>query len=414
MPAKGSPIHNEFSWCEVSVGRLRANVELLKGGLEEGASMGVVIKSNAYGHDMKIAALALRDIAELLIVFSVSEALAVRACTGEGRVLVVGPPTPDDGQLDEALRSGIELTVAKGAWIPRILASSERTGTKAQLHLKLETGTNRQGMDRAELFELAGHLKEDPRAVVRGISTHFADIEDTLDHSYAQSQFERFSEVSSELVRFLGREVERHCANSAATLLWDRTHGSFVRVGLAAYGFWPSRETFLAVRMQKKEEQTLRLEPILEWNSKISEIRSIKAGDYVGYGRSFRCTGDSRIAVVPVGYADGYRRSLSNKGHMLVSGVRAPIRGRVCMNMTMIDVTDIPEAEIGTSVTLLGVQGSERISAEDLADWMDTINYEACTSISNSIRRRAVDVPEDLLPQFVKFDVPVRSSDAEA
>jgi alanine racemase len=381
-------------------------VERLKNCLEPGAKMGVVIKSNAYGHGIKIVSLALREEAEVLIVFSISEALAVRAWTGEGRILVVGPPSPTESDLDEALRQGIELTVAKGAWLGAIFAAAERSGATAELHLKLDTGTNRQGMATEELMSVAMHLLDDPRVHLRGISTHFADIEDTLDHSYAQTQFERFTETADSLDSLLGTKVERHSANSAATVLWPRTHGSFVRAGLASYGFWPSRETFLAVRTKNNEGLSPRLEPVLEWTSRVTEIRQLNAGDYVGYGRSFRCTGETRIAVVPVGYADGYSRSLSNKGHMLADGVRAPIRGRVCMNMTMIDVTDIPDVQIGTEVTMLGSQGSEVITAEDLADWMGTINYEVCTSIAASIPRIAVDVPEELVAPYESAGVP--------
>jgi alanine racemase len=176
-------------------------------------------------------------------------------------------------------------------------------------------------------------------------------------------------------------------ANSAATILWSQTHASLVRVGIAAYGLWPSKETYAKVLQtfaDQGEGFIPNLQPALSWRSRIVQVKPVPTGGYVGYGRTFRAACPIQIAVLPVGYHEGYDRRLSNLGYVLIHGKRAPICGRICMNMMMVDVTHIPQAKVGTVVTLLGSDGEERISAEQLAGWMGTINYEVVARIHPS------------------------------
>ena len=158
-----------------------------------------------------------------------------------------------------------------------------------------------------------------------------------------------------------------------------------VRAGIACYGMWPSTEAYVSAVVAGRERCDLR--PALTWKSRIAQIRPTPAGEYVSYGRTFRTTHPTSLAVVPVGYYDGYSRSLSNLAHVLVRGVRAPVRGRVCMNMIMIDTTHIPDASAGDEVVLLGRQGDEQVTAEQMAGWADTINYEITTRINERIAR---------------------------
>ena len=175
-----------------------------------------------------------------------------------------------------------------------------------------------------------------------------------------------------------------HAANSAATLTWPQAHADLVRVGIAAYGLWPSRETYATVlerRMGAGESSIPQLRPVLSWKARVAQIRAVAEGEYIGYGRTFRATYPMRIAVLPVGYYEGYDRRFSNVGHALINGVRAPVRGRVCMNMAMVEITHITGVEQGSIATLLGRDGEEELSAEAWADWMKSINYEAVTRI---------------------------------
>jgi len=180
----------------------------------------------------------------------------------------------------------------------------------------------------------------------------------------------------------------KHCANSAATMLFPKTYFDMVRVGISAYGMWPSNETRVAVAREVDRE--IVLEPVLTWKTLIAQIKDVPVGEYVGYGCSSRVSRDSKIAVLPTGYYDGYDRKLSNQAYVLINGKRAPLRGRVCMNMIMVDVTDIPESALEDEVVLLGSQGDETISAEQLGGWIGTINYEVTTRINERITRIVV------------------------
>jgi alanine racemase len=168
-----------------------------------------------------------------------------------------------------------------------------------------------------------------------------------------------------------------HMSCSAAALLWDRSHHDIARVGIGAYGVWPSKETLVAVRQRGREEVTL--SPAVTWRVAVSQVRRVPAGETVGYGRSWKAMTDSRIAILPVGYSDGWPRALSGRGHVLIRGRRAPLVGRICMNLCMADVTHIPETEAGDPAVLLGRQGDDIITPEMLADLLGTIPYEVLT-----------------------------------
>ena len=226
---------------------------------------------------------------------------------------------------------------------------------------------------------------------LEGLTTHFADIEDTTDHRFADRQLAQLLEAR---VATGGDDLLLHSANSAATLLDERTHGDLVRVGIAAYGLWPSKETQAAwLERRMSSSSTLPpgdspvLTPVLSWRARLTQVKDVAAGGYVGYGRTFRATHATRIAIVPIGYHEGYDRRLSNVAHVVVDGVRCPVRGRVCMNMMMIDVTDAPAARPGAVATLLGDDGDERVSAEQLAAWMGTIHYEVTSRVHPAVPR---------------------------
>jgi alanine racemase len=181
----------------------------------------------------------------------------------------------------------------------------------------------------------------------------------------------------------------RHLACSAAALLFKRTHLELVRIGVSFYGFWPSRETM--VSMKNGNARGIGLQPALSWKTRLAQVKEVPAGTDVGYGCTYRTTRRSRLAVIPVGYYDGYDRGLSNAGHVLVRGRRAPIRGRVCMNMTIVDVTDIPDAVLEDEAVLIGRQGDELITADMLAGYCGTIHYEIVSRIHPEIPRVLVD-----------------------
>jgi len=239
-----------------------------------------------------------------------------------------------------------------------------------------------------ELEDFLRLVKRSRNLALEGISTHYANIEDTLNHEYAELQISRFASALGVVERTVGRPPFVHTACSAAALLFSSTHFTMLRSGIALYGLWPSRETLLAAR--EKGQSVPDFHAVLSWKTRIAQIKTIPEGSYVGYGCSYKTMRTTTLGVLPVGYADGYDRALGNRAHVLVHGRRAPVLGRICMNLCMADLTDVPGAKLEDEVVLLGNSGKERISAETMAEWAGTINYEVVTRISPFLPRKVL------------------------
>ena len=224
--------------------------------------------------------------------------------------------------------------------------------------------------------------------MLEGISSHFANIEDTTDHSYAGLQLENFRRNLERLTEAGIKIPLRHMSCSAAAMLFPKTHFEMVRVGIGVYGLWPSRETYVSCLMAKKEP--IQLRPVLSWKARVAQLKTVPAGAFVGYGCTYRATRRLRLALAPVGYYDGYPRQLSNVAYVLVKEKRAPLRGRVAMDFIALDVTDIPGVKREDEVVLLGKEGAETLTADTLAGWAGTINYEIVARLNPEIPRIVV------------------------
>jgi alanine racemase len=369
-----------LNWVEISADALRNNVGEFRRRLGDGVKLGAVVKSNAYGHGMLETARVVRDAgADWLCVNSIHEAVALREAGHDLPVLVMGY-VPREA-LDEIVARDLRLVVYNADTLDRLEELAERQDRRVQVHLKVETGTYRQGVTEEGLPVFLEKIRGSKRLELEGVTTHYANIEDTTDHSFAERQiatFERLAEMAAPVPL-------RHTACSAAAILFTRTHMDLARIGISLYGLWPSRETYVSCLETGKP--TLELHPVMIWKSRIVQVKHVPEGSYVGYGCTFRTTRPSLIAVLPVGYHEGYDRGLSGVAHVLVRGRRAPVRGRVCMNMTMVDVTDVPDVALEDEVVLLGAQESERVSAEQLATWCGTISYEIVSRIHPSLPR---------------------------
>ncbi len=342
-----------------------------------------VVKANAYGHGaIEVAEIACQAGADWLGVFSINEGLALRNAGIEAPILVLGPP--EIPQIGEAVTNDLRLTVPSLAIASHIAELAPRG---AKVHLKVETGTNRLGLVEERLLSALQVLQKS-NVDIEGACTHFADIEDTTDHSFAQGQLAQFEKQLNRLKSQGAQLSIPHTACSAAAILFPQTYFKMVRVGISLYGLWPSRETLVSA--QHLGRNAIEFKPVMTWKTRIAQIKQVESGAFIGYGRTFRATRPSRIAVLPVGYADGYDRHLSGCAHVLIKGMRADVRGRVCMNLMMVDVTDIEDAVPGDEVVLLGTQGDETVSAEDLAGWTGTINYEIVTRIASHLPRIVV------------------------
>ncbi|MGK7891116.1 MAG: alanine racemase [Leptolyngbyaceae cyanobacterium] len=397
----------ESSWCEISQAAIRANMSILRHRIGPAVNLGVVVKADGFGHGMVPCAREfLAAGADWLIVNFAYEAVTLREAGIDAPIYICGNVPVNQCDRVITTRSRIVLydpNVAKA--LSRLAQASDWT---VPVHLKIETGTHRQGLYLDDALQLAHLIQELDGLELEGLTTHYADIEDTTDHQFAQQQLAGLNTAKTAFAE-AGFDVPMlHSANSAATILWPHAHGNLVRVGLASYGLWPSTETYATVLQTAlaeadKDPRLLReagdletphfiphLSPVLSWRTRIAQVKAVPAGGYISYGRTFRANYPMRVAVLPLGYHEGYDRRLSNLGYVLIHGQRAPICGRICMNMMVVDVTHIPTAQVGSVATLLGTDGNERISAEQLAAWMSTINYEVVARIHPSQPRLLV------------------------
>lgn len=375
------------SWCEISRDALTHNIHLF---LERvGVSqLGVVVKSNAYGHGLIECARIFIDAGVgCLVVNSLDEALALRKAGIDSAIYCCGFIGSDKRSVAACVAANIEVVCYDGVLAQALNTEAKKQQKVVELSLKIETGNHRQGLELMDALALANYIdKSLPHLRIKAITTHFSDIEDTTDHRFAFGQLARFDEAYQAFVAAGFHAIERHSANSAATILYPQSHFDRVRVGLSAYGYWPSVQTQVSAQLLLRDT-LFQLRPALTWKARIAQVKAIEAGAFVGYGRTYRAMQPSDIAIVPIGYHEGYARGLSNLGHALYCGQRIPIRGRVCMNMTMFDVTDVKNIGREDVVTLLGKSGDETVTAEDLAGWQQSINYEVVSRIHPEITR---------------------------
>ncbi len=352
-----------------------------------------VVKGNAYGHGLKEIVSITRALSFIhyYAVDSVEEALIVHAVDPDKKILIIG--WADSDQIKEIILNHFEMVVPSIEYLEEVNALAGQLKQKALVHLKVETGTSRMGMRPTEIVDIVkGSLHpsnpEYPEHVLMvGLYSHFANIEDTTDHSYAQQQLTVFTQLVEQLMPE-GERLLKHFSCSASALLFPKTYFDIVRVGISAYGFWPSKPTY--VSYIEKGNTPIKLKPVLSWYSRVAQVKTVEKGESVGYGLTYRAFGRSKIIVVPVGYYDGYDRKLSGAATIIVNGVNAPLRGRICMNMFMADVTHIDNVKQGDPVVLIGSAGDETISADHLADLCGSINYEVVSRINPLIPRLVI------------------------
>jgi alanine racemase len=367
------------SWIEISGEALAHNVALFRGLLGGGTSLLAVVKANAYGHGLAHVVGACRAAGVGWFgVHSAAEVSDLRRLGFFGPALVMGYLTP--AQVEAVVDPEVHVLLSSTGVLEALAAHGRRLGAALPVHIKVDTGTHRQGVPPQEAVELARRARDAGLKVV-GLATHFANIEDTTDHSYAQGQLARFRAALGAVEAAVGPLPHVHAACSAAALLFREADFTMARVGISLYGHWPSKETYLSWLLAHGRD-SVRLVPALAWRALVGQVKDVAVGSPIGYGLTFRPTRDSRIAVLPVGYSDGYPRALSNRARVLIHGRPAPVVGRVAMNITLADVTDVPGAAEGDVATLIGSDGDERVTVEDLAEQAGTINYELLARLS--------------------------------
>jgi alanine racemase len=334
-----------------------------------------VVKANAYGHGATLVAPVVAEGCDWLGVDSIDEAEEVAALELGKPILVLGHTEPEDAP--RLVARGIRQVLFRRDVAQALSTAARELRKPATVHLKVETGLNRLGVPVEEVGAFVEWLRGLDGITLEGIYTHFADVEDP-DSALVGVQVERLRDA----VRAAGSPLLVHASPTAGALLGAASAMTLARIGIGLYGIWPSPAT---------RDRTLAfpLRPVLFWKSRLAQVKSVPKGATVGYDLTYRAFSERRIGVVPVGYADGFDRKLSNRGEVLVRGRRAPVVGRVAMNMFMVDVTEV-EARDGDEVVLIGEQGKESITADDMASAADTIAYEVLARLSSRLSRRIV------------------------
>jgi len=362
------------TWAEIDLAALRRNLRAIRRRVGPRVKVMGVVKADAYGHGAVPVGRTLADAGiDMLGVAMVEEGAELRAAGVGPPILVMGLAPEDD--LADALACGLTLTVDGAATARHIERAAAERGTPAAVHLKIDTGMNRLGVRAEAAAKAAAEVAACPHLRLDGAYTHFA-CADRADDDVTAAQLAAFAEAL-EAVRAAGIEPPLvHAANSAALLARPETHFGMVRSGLALYGVPPSeaaRET--------------PLEPVLAMKTRVVAVKRVRAGEGVSYGHRWRAERDALIGVLPVGYADGYPRALSNRARVRAAGRLVPVVGAVCMDLVMVDLTDVPEAAPGLEVALLEAEDASPLSAAALAEAAGTIPYEILTGIGRRVPR---------------------------
>lgn len=372
------------SWLEISKKAIYSNIDSFRKVLSKKTRIAAVIKANAYGHDLKTIVGVIKDKIDLFAVDSIYEAIAVKSVAPDKKVIVLGYTLLKDIQL--AIEYDISFVCYNSQTIKKIISLNYKK--VAKIHIKIETGTNRQGLEINEAISFAKKInKYKNRIKIQGIYTHFANIEDTLDPSFAMLQLKKFERAVSQFEKKIGKLDYYHCAASSAIILYPATHFNLVRLGISLYGLWPSKEVKI---VNSKSNKSLDLHPVLTWKSVVAQIKYIEKGDTVSYGRTWTASRKTKIAVIPVGYFDGFDRKLSNNGRVLINGSYAPVIGRIAMNMFMVDISEIKNVNVEDEVVIIGKQKGKLITADEIADKIGTINYEVVCRINPLLPRIVV------------------------
>ena len=358
----------------VDPGKIEQNMREICSALPEHVRALAVVKADGYGHGaLQTARAAIHGGASMLAVASVDEGTALRDAGIRIPILVLGAVTGYD--VKQGVEAGLIQTVCSPDMVRMCESAATETGKQTEVHLKIDTGMGRIGIrTEKEKEQVMKTLRECPHVKLGGAFTHFADADGGEDgERYTEQQFRRFLQLTDGLPE----DVIRHCCNSAAIHRHPEMHLDMVRAGISLYGYPPVKTD-------------MSLKPCMTWTATVSYVKELAPGSFVSYGRTWQANRTIRAATVTCGYGDGYHRSASGKACVLIHGKRAAVIGRICMDQMVADVTDIPDVKPGDEVILIGREGHEQITAEDLAKWSGTISYEILLSVGSRVKKEII------------------------
>ena len=380
------------SHIELSKSALRNNLSYVRSRLPKEVKLSAVCKGNAYGHGIEpIVRITEKEGIRHFSVFSSSEARRVLNSIQHGSTIMIMGFIEDD-ELDWAVQNNIEFYVFEFDRLHAAIRAAKEAGKKAIIHIEVETGMNRTGFEEESFPELFNVLHQNLEYLqIEGLCTHYAGAESVANYLRVQQQINKYKDYYELFCSKGLKPNTRHTACSAATINFPETTFDMVRIGIMLYGFWPNEETFI-YQVRKSERKGMDpLRRVIRWKTKIMSTKKVKMGEFIGYGTTYQASRDMVIATIPVGYAYGFARSLSNLGRVLIRGKRLGVIGIVNMNLAVIDVNEIPDVKKGEEVVLVGKQGRQEISVASFSEMSSQLNYELLTRLPLDTPRNIVE-----------------------
>lgn len=379
------------SRIELSQSSLTNNINFIRKKVGDGIRISSVVKANAYGHGIrsfvKMAEKAGVGHFATASAFEAEEVLEAKSKVSD--VMIMGILYDED--IEWAIRNEIEFYVFNYERLPLVLELAKKVGKQAKVHIEVETGANRTGMTKKEFAPTLSFLKKHPEEIAfKGLCTHFGGAENFSNLFKINAQHERFKGFLKQCQQKKIIPEIRHIACSAAALAYKDTVYDMVRIGVAQYGFWPSPDIYYSHLQEIGKQSDGALKRIFTWKTDVMDVRDVEAGEFIGYGTSYQASQNMKVAVMPLGYSNGYPRAQSNRGHVLIKGKKAQIVGLINMNLFMVDVSHIPDVQVGDEVVLVGRQNNNTINISSFTQVTQLLNNEMLSRLPSAIPRKIV------------------------
>ena len=379
------------SRIELSQAALKKNINFIRKKLSDGTRLSCVVKANAYGHGIPQMVTMLDKVGvdhiSVASAFEAEEVLEFKSDRMD--VMIMGILYDQD--IEWAIAHDIEFYVFNADRLQLVLEKAKKLNRQAKIHIEVETGTNRTGMTEEYFKKALTFLKRNKAHIVfRGLCTHLGGAESLSNTFRTERQKERYKGYLRKCKKSNYMPEVKHIACSASALVMPETHYDMVRVGVATYGFWPSPDVYYQHLQQVNKMKDAPMSRIISWKTDVMDIKHVPKGDFIGYGTAYQATHDMDVAVIPVGYSNGYPRGQSNRGYVLINGRKARITGLINMNLFMVDISDIPNVRAGDEVVLLGKQKNNTIKVSSFTNYTQLLNNEMLSRMPTAIPRKIV------------------------